>query len=809
MAQRYRPPASVVDSRLTLSTSLQEIGTLIKTGVSCLAWVRDLFEEHAFSQQDYVVARASNSSAPASPPSSQGSQSDPRLSLLKTQELTRGRSSEVDKLLDCLEMGVMDALRHGYLDKLDTPQTYQPPKFYDVHPDNVKYYATTPHVESVPDVAVIGHAGSTFHTVSVHTFSVASHLGPTDTSDVLSKEECTRLNVESSAGRKVVWDAEKLVVAVTDDLDKIQEPAVTGLRADDGAIHELQEALHDSHLQRTRVEVGIEPGLGTVIHPRGEREAYLFAPAQSDKEILERVLREQDAVGSQEPTQSHPAVSRKKSLVIRTDSSEARERMAAGEDGGTAVTHEPEMESRFQSQTQIEATLQQPARRKPGRPRGSKRKKHDIAVNTNDVMSTRRTTRHKTTSQSQPPPSASQKSASEVAKIKKRQKTGVTCECGDPDEDGYMVECSVCTKFKHAVCYGFYDASKSKIPDIFTCYGCRFEMSSLDALLEPEKQPKSELVLHDLESLALVRRALAIVLENAEVSMSQLKTWLNVDGRTANMLGERLRSEGFVEDPSDARKKGKGVAQKSRGLAHRLKPGTLIVRDAPGRRKVIQERYFSPDAGAEAEITNVLAMPARESRDQEEPDTVEEDTGPNPHGHSAASIEHDSIEDADHVTNPRDSSIPSVKAQHAALQTTDMTDSTAITSENGQIKKQSRPSKIVHSTSQSPLVPSTPKFANGVMPMDLDGLDSDSMPSLPTLPDAQHDKHPKQVTNGHSRAGLNKRSAPLADRLSENEEPDTEDDQELGVLPSTRVLTEEAAGARKKRKISEAERIEA
>ncbi|KAM0792377.1 hypothetical protein ACM66B_005057 [Microbotryomycetes sp. NB124-2] len=445
-----------------------------------------------------------------------------------------------------------------------TPDDYQPPRFHHVDPDKVRYFASTMHMEDEPDCAVIGHAGSLFHTVSVHTFSVAGQLGPSAASESLPKDENTKHNIEAAGSRKVLWDAEKLVLAVTDDLDKIQKPEAIGVRTQTGGFREMDDVMADPELEKLRMQVGLQEGVFQVIYPQGKREAAIFAPAQSDNEILERVLRETDPeLHSQEPTQTQPAKPRKFPL----------------ESPGAAKKRQ--------------ATKQQRA----------PTAKISSSPKSQQPPALRRSTREQTLPATQTIKSQNSK------KLKKQQKTGVVCECGDPDEDGCMVECS----------------------NVFVCYGCRFKLSSIDALLDVAKQNATNAVLQDLQGLALYRRALAVVLEHKEVTIAQFKSWLSVDAATAKMLVQRLKTEGLLQDWQDtAAKKGKGSTNKLEVAHKQIKYGTFMSVLSEEQRKVAKAKYFVPGGGQEEEITAVLERPAAGESVEDsdiEPDTVEDATG--------------------------------------------------------------------------------------------------------------------------------------------------------------------------------------
>ncbi|KAF2812571.1 uncharacterized protein BDZ99DRAFT_496961 [Mytilinidion resinicola] len=158
---------------LTTSTQLIEqqqstevVQSLIHGSISCLSYLRSLFPEGCFDEQwydygdthwpyeDYAAGNylPEHSSSQAS--AKDKGKSDPKLKGTCMRVLRRGRSKAVDTLLDWLENGAFDALKHGHL------RAIQLNIFEDAdHPSNVveTYTFTFNYVRS-PDrsVAVVG-----------------------------------------------------------------------------------------------------------------------------------------------------------------------------------------------------------------------------------------------------------------------------------------------------------------------------------------------------------------------------------------------------------------------------------------------------------------------------------------------------------------------------------------------------------------------------------------------------------------------------------------------------------------------------
>ncbi|KAI0664727.1 HORMA domain-containing protein [Cubamyces menziesii] len=104
-------------SVITSQQSLQSIQTLLRAGLGCITYLRNLLPSDNFSES-YLTSSTSNSlsSQPSRTGSSFASTEGGRnVSGFKIMTVTRGFTEEADKLLDYLENGIFDALQKQYL----------------------------------------------------------------------------------------------------------------------------------------------------------------------------------------------------------------------------------------------------------------------------------------------------------------------------------------------------------------------------------------------------------------------------------------------------------------------------------------------------------------------------------------------------------------------------------------------------------------------------------------------------------------------------------------------------------------------
>ncbi|KAH9952085.1 HORMA domain-containing protein [Amylocystis lapponica] len=101
---------------LTSQQSLQSVQTLLRAGLGCITYLRNLLPSDNFSES-YLTSSGSGSlsSQPSQSDGSFPSDRKQNVSGFKIMTVTRGFTEEADRLLDYLEHGVFDALQKQYL----------------------------------------------------------------------------------------------------------------------------------------------------------------------------------------------------------------------------------------------------------------------------------------------------------------------------------------------------------------------------------------------------------------------------------------------------------------------------------------------------------------------------------------------------------------------------------------------------------------------------------------------------------------------------------------------------------------------
>ncbi|KAK0211239.1 HORMA domain-containing protein [Desarmillaria ectypa] len=95
--------------------SLASVQTLLKAGLGCITFMRDLLPHDNFSESHFVTSEENASQDSSGSFSSLDLQKKRNVNSFKIMTMTRGYTDEADRLLNYLEYGVFDALQKQYL----------------------------------------------------------------------------------------------------------------------------------------------------------------------------------------------------------------------------------------------------------------------------------------------------------------------------------------------------------------------------------------------------------------------------------------------------------------------------------------------------------------------------------------------------------------------------------------------------------------------------------------------------------------------------------------------------------------------
>ncbi|GAA5841961.1 hypothetical protein JCM11251_001427 [Rhodosporidiobolus azoricus] len=504
----------------------------------------------------------------------------------------------------------------------ETPAEYEPPCFKPVAVDQPGFTIATPGCQEGPDISTLGSMSTGFHGVAVHSVSVA-HVLDTAYDENISKDAALRQNRVDATTRPVVWDAEALTSSATDADARLVEPEPVAIKGDEGAVFSPNEVKNgrEEAMEVLRKKVGLEADEDAVMQARGDVEESFFDSHLSDNANLRLAIvavdPDQQQATSVASTQYDPAVSRQRSYrppvpLFDETNEQYAERTAASQPGPPPsqlekVDEEEEVESP-PAETQLLDYSQHGGSANFAdsgsgpEPDTIKTVPQAPAASGSGLKTTLPATKTKKKAAPAPPPVAAVEPRPARKSTRNRHKMAEdACECGDKDDDGGMICCGSCDVWKHCFCYGYTSLNDPRLPDDFVCYRCRAETGKTESLLDPVREGEIEQALAELRSLALFRRALAVVWQDGVLPMKELAERLAVDNATAGQVLKRLQAEEFIYEQTPRRSlKSKGNSQ-----VGSLKKGPLVV-DKTTKIKKKKADYFNPGRGVEQSMSSKL-----------------------------------------------------------------------------------------------------------------------------------------------------------------------------------------------------------
>ncbi|GAA5978427.1 hypothetical protein JCM10908_004351 [Rhodotorula pacifica] len=526
----------------------------------------------------------------------------------------------------------------------DTPADYEPPHFHPVPLDAPGYSLTTPSVQHAPEYGTLGSMATGYHGVALHYVSTADILDVAYDENV-SLDEALARNKRDAETRPVVWDAESLAQAVTDEDAKRLEAEPIGVKDLSGQFIPIKTVMdgQGEEMDKLKKRTGILPNPEAVFEPQGRMDETIVDSNMSDNEALRRAIaatEKRPPTNSMPATQIEPVVSRVKSyqppaaqfddnseahgegrMLVGTSAEGAslasgrvlKRSVVGGETKKAGAGEAAEVETQLFDYSQLSLK---------GGPKAKETPLETLAEPDTVEGSASVTAPRKRVAGDEQVAAGKSAVPTRRSTRAKASFSADACECGDKEDDGGMICCSTCEVWKHAICYGFEDAHDSRIPDIFVCYHCRAEKGLADLTMHPDREAQIRHALDELRSLALFRRAIDAIWHNGVMSMKDLAKHLAVDNATAGQVLKRLKAESFITEQGTTSRKGKGRAASQIGSLKAgaasankcvLKTAYSVTRSlrfgtnrSPKQAKRKKQEYFTPGKGAELAIVSLL-----------------------------------------------------------------------------------------------------------------------------------------------------------------------------------------------------------
>ncbi|BGP22867.1 meiosis-specific protein HOP1 [Rhodotorula toruloides] len=493
----------------------------------------------------------------------------------------------------------------------DTPPEYEPPHFRPVAIDVPGYSFSTPTVADEPDFGTLGTVTTGFHGVALHSVSIA-HVLDTSYDENISLDEALARNKRDAASRPVVWNAESLAERVTDEDDKLVVAEPVAVKDSSGKVipFEVVSSAESEGMAHLRQKIGVEVNEDTLVVAKGHMEETLVDSNISDNEALRRAIAATDKrphTTSSPATQVAPVVSRQRSIrppvpFFGESTEQYKQRVSASQAAAPAALQASQQKSDERKDKQDEMSVETQLFDYSQTLLEAQVIEEECEEDEPDTIRTQETQ----TSPNKEATTVEAKSYRPAAKSSRSRSkfAGDACECGDKSDDGGMICCSNCEVWKHAACYGFETVKDSRITDVFICYHCRAQAGIAESILDPDREAEIEQAIADLQSLALFRRALAIVYREGLLGMKELAERLDVDNATAGQVLKRLKVEDFVLEQTGTRRQ----RRKNSTQPDSMRTPALCVNKHPKQVKRKKLEYFNPGQGAELAFTAALEL---------------------------------------------------------------------------------------------------------------------------------------------------------------------------------------------------------
>ncbi|CAH7668066.1 HORMA domain-domain-containing protein [Phakopsora pachyrhizi] len=182
------------------------------------------------------------------------------------------------------------------------------------------------------------------------------------------------------------------------------------------------------------------------------------------------------------------------------------------------------------------------------------------------------------------------------------------CECQDKRINKEMIQCEICSMWRHLACYGYKSNNDPKLPKNFVCYRCRIHKGlALERIWEKEDDIKA--ALETLRGLCIFRRALTFIYENGVPTAIK-----SIDISTASQLKNRLKAENFICVKHSSKSVQSNILESERyqtaslGKGKNYKFGSMALNQSYEQKKLRDYNYFSPGIGAEADVMRKVGI---------------------------------------------------------------------------------------------------------------------------------------------------------------------------------------------------------
>ncbi|KAK8214161.1 HORMA domain-containing protein [Phyllosticta capitalensis] len=520
--QKPTTSASSTSPKVSAEQSVQLVQSLLHAGISCVAYLRQLFPEACFMQRNYEN-RDDHWDYDEWVAGNKGKNPDTMRRGSVVPVLKRETHREADRILDWLEKGVFDALRKGYLKNFQfqiLQNQDRPAEVMETYDFRVRYAENTG--EALVEIGMSDGKQASIASARIGFSQMIKKLTLyTPTLADLPRQRSVRIQLGYNDDCPLDYEAPGFVAGTS---DKLAFPSGEGWARKIVSMGEMVTGRHGlslriNHLEQrdpTVPETEIPTNLAhdditellddtpaENFEPQDERMAHKEASDISERSYLKTAL--QDTLADDNSPDTQPLNVSSQNLELQ----------------GMPAKQQEVRELSTNKRAALERTI------------------------ANDGLSS---------------PLQRRSTGIDLRGLGSSDK--IKCECGWEGEDAdQMLQCQLCETWQHAFCYGYLGRSDLRMPKDRFCYTC----------LTKGEEPK---LLRDLQSMALMRCGIRHIKRVGFTDDSSFAKGLGIDRQSATRLSSFLREKKYLVPVPGQKKTAKASAQGpcqivGSGTAHR------------------------------------------------------------------------------------------------------------------------------------------------------------------------------------------------------------------------------------------------
>ncbi|KAK7537616.1 HORMA domain-containing protein [Phyllosticta citricarpa] len=597
-AVRSTVPAASTRQLVNLDQSTELVQTLLHTGISCVAFLRQIFPDKCFMRRKYEN-RPDHWSYDDWVAGKKGHESPSERAGSAVSLLERGTDESVNRLLDWLEKGVFDALKKRYLDTFQlhiVENESRPFEVIETYDFKIRY--TEPTGAALVAIRMPDKKPASIWNVRLGVTQVIQNLTSLcQTFAELPRQRSLKMQLTYNDTCPSDYEPPGFKAGAS---DTITFPSGEGWARKTHPVGEMKTGYHGLTLRVNHLEQSDPSAEGSEIPANLPYTDLRSILEDADRESLDQNAEKYTSADRVDRPNTMPDVSKEASKSgslgkspkggprVRTsgfsgvagesagpptnlgkvDSSQTQNETRVG--SSSTIDHEyPDISDRDYLRNALEDTPMDDSYpdTQPIRPSIEENGLNTTSAKQEVVLQL---------SEEKLSAIMRAKERGELSSLVKRRRTGldleglgsadvINCECDWNGEDPeQMLQCQLCENWQHSYCYGYLGRSDKRIPKKRFCYSC----------LKAGEDPKMFSV---LQELALKRCGIRHIERFGFVDVPKFAQGIGIDRQTASRLSGYLRERQYLIPVS--------------GQKDQLKATHRIVESGPAHDRMMTECF--------------------------------------------------------------------------------------------------------------------------------------------------------------------------------------------------------------------------